>query len=201
MSKKIDIELIESSMKNILIALGDDPEREGLKETPKRVANMFQEVFSGMKYTNKEIAKLFSKCFEDEDFACPKYNNMIIVKDISIFSYCEHHMALMYNMKATVAYIPREKVLGLSKIIRIADMVSRRLQLQERIGMDIADVIEMATDSKDVAVIIEGEHSCMSARGIKKHGSLTKTAVFKGEFDKKEALKRELLLLINEESR
>lgn len=200
MSKEIDCKLIEKSIRDILIALGDNPDREGLRDTPQRAAKMFGEVFEGMKYTNAQIADMFNTCFDEEDFALPLYNNMVIVRDIPIFSYCEHHLALMYNMKVTIAYIPNGKILGLSKILRIADMASRRLQLQERIGTDIAEIMEFSTTSKDIAVIIEGEHSCISSRGIKKHGSYTKTTVFKGDFDKKESLRTELLLLLNKEN-
>lgn len=196
MAKEIKTQIIEEKIRDILAALGDDPEREGLKETPQRVAKMFQEVFEGMQYSNEEIAEMFGKTFEEEDFAHEQYKNMVIVKDIPIFSYCEHHLALMYNMKVTVAYIPKNKVLGLSKIARIADMVGRRLQLQERIGMDIAEIVQMATESDDVAVVIDGEHSCMTVRGIKKSGSVTKTTTFKGAFDQNEALRHEFLLLL-----
>ncbi|WP_238883983.1 GTP cyclohydrolase I FolE [Clostridium sp. YIM B02551] len=196
MKKEIDKKSIERNIREILIALGDNPDREGLKDTPKRVAKMFEEVFEGMLYSNEEIAEKFGVTFEEEDFALEKHKNMVIVKDIPIFSYCEHHIALMYNMKVSVGYIPNEKVIGLSKIARIAEMVGKRLQLQERIAMDIADVIEMATDSKDIAVIVEGEHSCMTSRGVKKPGSVTKTTVFRGEFDKKDSLRQEFLLLL-----
>ncbi|MBL4931240.1 GTP cyclohydrolase I FolE [Clostridium paridis] len=196
MKKEIDKKSIERNIREILIALGDDPDREGLKDTPKRVAKMFEEVFEGMLYSNEEIAEKFGVTFEEEDFALEKHKNMVIVKDIPIFSYCEHHIALMYNMKVSVGYIPNEKVIGLSKIARIAEMVGKRLQLQERIAMDVADVIEMATDSKDIAVIVEGEHSCMTSRGVKKPGSVTKTTVFRGEFDKKDSLRQEFLLLL-----
>lgn len=196
MRKEIDKKSIEKNIREILIALGDNPDREGLKDTPMRVAKMFEEVFEGMLYSNEEIAERFGVTFEEEDFALEKHKNMVIVKDIPIFSYCEHHIALMYNMKVSVGYIPNEKVIGLSKIARIAEMVGKRLQLQERIAMDIADVIEMATDSKDIAVIVEGEHSCMTSRGVKKPGSVTKTTVFRGEFDKKDSLRQEFLLLL-----
>ena len=105
-----------------------------------------------------------------------------IMKDIDLFSYCEHHMALMYDMKATVAYIPQGKVIGLSKIARIADMVGRRLQLQEKIGKDIADIMTEITGSQDVAVLLEAKHSCVSARGIKKTDTKTFTAELRGKF-------------------
>ena len=127
----IDKEAIKEHIRGILVALGDDPNREGLKETPDRVAKMYEEVFEGMNYSNHEIAQMFSKTFED-DLSVKDHKDMVIVKDIDIFSYCEHHMALMYDMKVSVAYLPKDKVLGLSKIARICDMVGKRLQLQER---------------------------------------------------------------------
>lgn len=177
----IDSKAIEEHIRGILVALGDDPEREGLIDTPRRVAKMYQEVFEGMNYTNHEIAQMFGKTFED-GFEVNDSKEMVVMKDIDLFSYCEHHMALMYDMKATVAYIPSGKVIGLSKIARICDMVSKRLQLQERIGRDIADVIQEVTGSADVAVILEGCHSCMTARGIKKPGSKTLTTELRGRF-------------------
>ena len=183
--RKIDKDAIEYHIREILKALGDDPEREGLKETPSRVARMYEEVFEGMKYTNDEIAEMFNKTFEEygnEDEGVSRIGDMVVVKDIDIFSYCEHHMALMYDMKVTVAYVPNGKVIGLSKIARVADMVSKRLQLQERIGSDIADVITKITGSEDVAVYIEGCHSCMTARGIKKNQAKTYTQTLRGKF-------------------
>ena len=145
---------------------------------------MYEEVFAGMCYTNEEIAEMFGKTFEqDLDFATDS-KDMVVVRDIDIFSYCEHHMALMYDMKVSVAYIPNGKIIGLSKIARIADMVGRRLQVQERIGTDIAEIMEMVTGSKDILVKIEGCHSCMTARGIKKNGSKTVTTTMRGAFQK-----------------
>ena len=178
----IDRAAVEEHIRGLLIALGDDPDREGLKETPSRVAKMYEEVFEGMNYTNHEIACMFDKTFED-DLTFEKDNSdSVIVKDIDIFSYCEHHMALMYDMKVTVAYVPKGKVIGLSKIARIADMVSKRLQLQERIGTDIAEIMQEVTGSEDVAVLIEGCHSCMTARGIKKTAAKTYTSTLRGKF-------------------
>lgn len=182
--KKINKKSIEKNIREILIALGADPDREGLKDTPERVARMYEEVFAGMCYTNEEIAEMFGKTFEqDLDFATDS-KDMVVVRDIDIFSYCEHHMALMYDMKVSVAYIPNGKIIGLSKIARIADMVGRRLQVQERIGTDIAEIMEMVTGSKDILVKIEGCHSCMTARGIKKAGSKTVTTTMRGAFQK-----------------
>ena len=190
--KKIDTKAIEYHIAGILKALGDNPEREGLIDTPKRVAKMYEEVFEGMNYTNEEIADMFNKTFaldrleeEFENVECKSQNgnsDMVVVKDIDIFSYCEHHLALMYDMKVTVAYIPKGRVIGLSKIARIADMVSKRLQLQERIGSDIADIMQMVT-AEDIAVLIEGCHSCMTARGIKKTNTKTYTQTLRGRFN------------------
>ena len=178
----IDTNAIKKHIRGLLIALGDDPDREGLKETPDRVARMFTEVFEGMNYTNEQIAQMFDKTFEDEmDFASDS-KDLVIVRDIQLFSYCEHHMALMYDMTATVAYMPNGKVIGLSKIARIADMVSKRLQLQERIGSDIAQIMQMVTGSEDVAVLIDGSHSCMTARGIRQTNARTSTSTLRGRF-------------------
>lgn len=171
------LNIIEESVKNILVALGDDPEREGLIDTPSRVARMYDEVFEGMRYTNEEIASMYNKCFEET-----KTSDLVVVKDINVFSYCEHHIALMYNMSVSVAYIPNGKVIGLSKIARIADMVCKRLQLQERITADIAEILELILDTKDIMVVVEGEHSCMSARGINKPGTKTLSRITKGAF-------------------
>ena len=181
--KEIDTEAVAYHIRGLLEALGDDPDREGLKETPQRVARMYEEVFEGMRYTNEEIAQMFDKTFsEDEEGGTDRYGDMVVVKDIDIFSYCEHHLALMYDMKVTVAYVPNGKVIGLSKIARIADMVTKRLQLQERIGTDIADIITQVTGSEDVAVYIEGCHSCMTARGIRKTNTKTYTQTLRGRF-------------------
>ena len=187
----IDLKKIEEHIRGILIALGDDPNREGLIETPKRVANMYEEVFEGMNYTNEEIATMFNKTFE-EDYKTSS-NDLVIVKDIEVFSYCEHHMALMYDMNVAVAYIPKGKVIGLSKIARICDMAAKRLQLQENLGNDIAEIISIATGSNDVAVIIEGSHSCMTARGIKKTTSKTYTQTLRGQFETDGKLQARLL--------
>lgn len=188
----IDKEAIKFHIKGILEALGDDPEREGLKETPDRVARMYEEVFEGMNYSNAQIAEMFSKTF-DEDSPSGS-SEMVVVKDIEVFSYCEHHLALMYDMKVSVAYIPHGKVIGLSKVARIADMAAKRLQLQERLGNDIAEIMTMASGSQDVAVYIEGKHSCMTARGIRNGSSSTSYTVFRGKFENDFELQRKFLM-------
>lgn len=191
----IDKKKIEEHVRGILEALGENPDREGLVDTPKRVANMYEEVFEGIKYSNKDIAEKFGVTFEEEDIYTEEHMDMVIMKDIELFSYCEHHLAMMYNMKAAVAYLPNKKVLGLSKIARIAEMATKRLQLQERIGKDIAEIICMATGSDDVAVIITGEHGCMTTRGIKKPGTKTTTTTLRGRFERDNELLNKFLML------
>lgn len=192
----IDKEAIREHIRGILLALGDDPDREGLKETPDRVARMYEEVFEGMNYTNHEIAEMFNKSFQDDLSVEPDRKDIVLVRDIPIFSYCEHHIALMYDMKISVAYIPNGKVLGLSKIARICDMAAKRLQLQERIGSDVAEIMCEAADTADVAVIIHGTHSCMSARGIKKDAASTVTTTLRGRFEKEAALQNQLYMML-----
>jgi len=179
----IDREKIEEHIRGLLVALGEDPGREGLVDTPKRVAKMYEELFEGIQYTNDEIATMFTKTFADDPDMFSSSSDLVILRDIEFFSHCEHHLALMYNMKATVAYIPRGKVLGLSKIVRIVDMVGKRLQLQERIGSDIAEIMQKATDSEDVGVIIEAQHACITTRGIKKIRRASCTTTLRGIFE------------------
>ena len=173
--------------KSIINLLGEDVDREGLLKTPERVAKAMQFLTKG--YHEDPAAVLRGAMFKEED-----YKQMVIVKDIDIFSYCEHHMALMYDMKVTVAYVPNGKVIGLSKIARIADMVSKRLQLQERIGTDIAEIMQEITGSDDVAVLIEGCHSCMTARGIKKTAAKTLTTTFTGRFKTDASLQMRVMM-------
>ena len=191
MKKEFDHKKIKEAIRTIITELGDDPDREGLRETPDRVARMYDEVFEGMRYTNDEIADMFNKCFEDVSS-----RDLVLVKDIEVFSYCEHHMALMYNMKCHVGYIPNGKVIGLSKIARICDMVAKRLQLQERICSDIAEIMQKICETEDVIVIVDGEHSCMTARGIKSRGAKTRTSAIRGLFDSDHELRREVYDLL-----
>ena len=190
MVKDIDTERIKAAVRELIIALNDDPDRPGLVETPDRVARMFEEVYEGMCYTNEEIAHMFDKTFEEI-----VTDDMVIISDIPVFSHCEHHLALMYDMKVHVAYLPTGRVIGLSKVGRIADMVATRLQLQERIGQDVADILEMVLQTEDVAVIIEGKHACMTSRGVKKD-SVTKTSTLRGKFRENAMLRAEMLNLV-----
>ena len=162
----IDEKRLENAFREIILALGDDPKREGLVDTPKRAASMYVEMFEGMNYTNDEIVEMFNKKFDGDYLTDSK--NIVVMKGIDIFSHCEHHLALMYDMTVDIAYIPNGKVIGLSKLARIADMVSKRLRLQERIGNDILYIVKKITNSNDIIVRIEGCHSCVTARGVKK---------------------------------
>ena len=187
----INTSKVEEAIKMLITALGDNISRPGLLETPERAAKMYTEMFEGMNYTNDEIAQMFNKCFEEV-----QTNDWVLVKDIGIFSFCEHHLALMYNMKAHIAYRPKDKIIGLSKIARIADMAAKRLQLQERIGSDIADILQKVLDTDDVMVVLEGEHSCMTARGVRAQGAGTRSVYTGGIFAIDTALRQEILLQI-----
>jgi GTP cyclohydrolase I len=184
----MDKQKIELAVHDFLVAIGENPEREGLIETPKRVAKMCEEVLAGIQYSNHDIATMFSKSFEaSQDDNC---DSVVVMKNIEVFSYCEHHLALMYDMAVNVAYLPHGKVIGLSKIARICDMAAKRLQLQEKLGHDIAEIIAEATGSPDVGVLITGSHSCMTARGIKSTQARTTTKTLLGAFRQDEKLQR-----------
>jgi len=175
----MDIPRIEQAVRTFLLAVGEDPTREGLKETPKRVAKMYAELLEGIQYTNHDLAKMYDKTFSIDS---ESQKDMVLVKDISAFSFCEHHIALMYDMKISVAYIPQDKVIGISKIARIANMVCKRLQLQEKISNDIYEVLREILHTDDIAVHITAKHSCMTARGIKNPSAVTITNKFSGRF-------------------
>ncbi|MDY6084484.1 MAG: GTP cyclohydrolase I [Dialister sp.] len=178
---------LEQAARLIIEAVGEHAEREGLLETPRRFADMMEEQLAYAGVSNEDIAREFDKTFVSDE------RDMVVVRDIPAFSYCEHHMALMYNMTVTAGYLPRGRVIGLSKIARIADAVSRRLQIQERMGRDIRDILRKVIRTEDVIVLIEGEHSCMTARGIKKPGAKTRTLASSGRFKEDGRLRREFL--------
>ena len=179
--KEIDTEAVAYHIRGLLEALGDDPDREGLKETPQRVARMYEEVFEGMRYTNEEIAQMFDKTFEEDLTFSSENSDFVIVKDIDFFSLCEHHMLPFFG-KAHVAYIPKKYITGLSKIPRVVDIFARRLQIQERLTMQIKDCIQETLDPLGVMVVIEAQHMCMQMRGVEKQNSLTTTSDFTGFF-------------------
>ena len=192
MGNKIDSNKIKELTREFLKALGDDPDREGLKNTPDRVSRMCQELFEGMNYTNEEIAQKFDVCFEDV-----QTGDLVVESHIPIHSMCEHHILPMYDMYVSIGYIPNSRVIGLSKLARIADMCGKRLQLQERIGSDIADVLEQVLNTKDVIVVIQGKHACMTMRGIKAREAVTRTATLRGAFNTDFNLRQEFYSLID----
>ena len=202
-SRLLNKDRLEKVIREFLEIVDENPDREGLKETPKRVAKYWIELLEGQKYTNREIADMYNKCFDldDEEDSKVGENNLgqdlVIETGINIFSHCEHHLALMYDMDVTIAYIPNKKVIGLSKMARIAEMVGKRLQLQEKIGADIADIMQMILDTEDVAVLIRGKHGCMTARGAKAREAVTKTSCLNGKFKTNPNLRMEMLTLLN----
>lgn len=193
----INKQKIEEHFREILIALGENPDREGLKETPKRVAKAYAEIFNGLNYTNEEIAKMYDKGFTDEDIESSSqgFGEFVLVKNIKAFSCCEHHFLPM-ELDVHVAYIPGKKVLGLSKLPRVVKHVCKRPQLQERIGRDIFDVLNIMTESDDIIVIIEGKHMCVSMRGTESVDSVTSTMFSGGKFKINTQLRQEVLRMV-----
>jgi len=183
----MDKKKIKKAVKMILEAIGEDLSREGLRDTPERVADMYEEIFAGMKQKPADVIKIFHAEEHDE---------MIILKDIPFYSVCEHHMMPFFG-NAHIAYVPKgNKLLGLSKLARMVDMFARRLQLQERMTSQIADTIMKAIDPLGVLVIAEAEHLCTTMRGVKKPGSLMMTSAIRGIFRKNESTRKEALSLI-----
>ena len=167
----MDKERIQNAVREILIAVGEDPDREGLLETPKRVANMYEEIFAGLTEDPKQHIKLFNEQSNDE---------MVIVKDIPFYSMCEHHLLPFFG-KAHIGYIPSDnKIIGLSKLARIVDNFAKKSQVQERLTSDIADFLNDNLQPKGVAVIMEAEHMCMTMRGARAAGSKTQTSALRG---------------------
>lgn len=193
MKKSFNLQKIESLIHELLIELQDDPNRPGLVETPKRVAKMYAEILEGQLYTNKEIAEMFNKCFDTNTV---KSRSLVVEKGITIFSLCEHHLATMYDMTVSIGYIPKNKVIGLSKLNRIAQMCAKRLQLQEKLCEDIAEVVSLIVETDDVAVYINGKHACVSMRGIKDSNASTSSCCLKGAFRKDANLRAEFLTMI-----
>mgnify|MGYP006242480819 FL=1 len=188
-SKKISDKEAEEAFKTILLWMGEDPNREGLLETPKRVVKAFKEYFKGYK---EDPVQVLDKTFGDVD----GYDDMVIQKNISIQSHCEHHMAPIIG-KAHVAYIPNERVVGLSKLARVVEVFSKRLQTQERLTMQIANILMQSLDAKGVAVTIDSTHQCMTMRGIKKEQATTVTNYYLGQFKEDLSYQNRYLRLIS----
>ena len=182
----MDKEKIEQAVSMIIEAIGENPNREGLLETPQRVARMYEEIFSGL---NQDAKVHLSKSFEIVD------DNMVIEKDIPFYSMCEHHLLPFWG-KVNIAYIPDKRVAGLSKLARTVDVYSKKPQLQERLNIEIADALMKYLNCKGCLVIIEAEHMCMNMRGVKKPGTSTMTSVARGAFEEDLDLKNEAYRLM-----
>lgn len=170
-------QMLISAGELILQAFGKDLQDPSLKETPKRFAKMMLEQLEGEFYSDSDLVSKFGKCFETTGHC------IVTCTNIPVFSHCEHHLALMYNMNVSIGYYPRTKVIGLSKMARIADMVAKRFQIQERMGFSIHRIMSAILSTDNVIVMIEGEHSCMTARGIKKPEAVTRTLHTSGVFE------------------
>ena len=182
----VDMARLERAIRELLAAVGEDPEREGLRETPARVARMYAELFQGLHQDPKtELQKFFTE----------KYDEVVLVRDISFNSMCEHHL-LPFMGKAHIGYIPNGKVIGLSKLARVVESVSRRPQVQERMTEQLANLLESELGAKGVAVVVEATHTCMTIRGVRKPGSLCVTSAMKGLFRRNESSRSEVMQLI-----
>lgn len=183
---QVDLQAIEGAVRTILRAVGENPDRAGLLETPRRVARMYKEMFAGL---HRDRARHLKVMFPED------YDELVLVRDIGFTSMCEHHL-LPFSGVAHVAYLPKGRVTGLSKLARVVEDVAMRPQVQERLTQTIADLIEKELESSGVAVVIEAEHSCMSIRGIRKPGSLTVTSALRGTFRTNAASRAEVMSLI-----
>lgn len=182
----VNKEKIEEAVRLLLEGIGEDTDREGLRDTPERVARMYEEIFSGME---EDAGEHLSRTFTAEN------NEMILEKDIVFYSTCEHHLMPFYG-KAHIAYIPDGKVVGISKLARTVEVFARRLQIQEKLTAQIADAVMECLSPRGVMVLVEAEHMCMTMRGVKKPGSHTVTMVSRGIFEEDETLKRTFLDLV-----
>jgi GTP cyclohydrolase I len=190
-SGRVDLPRIQRAVREILAAVGEDPDREGLQETPARVARMYAELFSGL---HQEPREHLQKFFTQE------YDEVVLVRDIAFNSICEHHL-LPFMGQAHIAYIPNGRVIGLSKLARVVEVVSKRPQVQERMTEDIANLLVDELDAKGVAVVIEASHSCMTIRGVRKPGSICVTSAMKGVFRSNVSSRSEVMTLIYGERR
>ncbi len=182
----MDQQKIKTAVRMILEAIGEDPTREGLRETPERIAEMYTEIFEGL---GQDPAQELAVGFEED------HEEMVVVKDIPFYSCCEHHL-LPFHGIAHVGYIPQGRVAGISKIARVVELLARRPQLQERLTSQIADIVMEALRPQGVAVVVEAVHLCMTMRGIKKPGSVIVTSAIRGQFRRSAATRMEFLELI-----
>jgi GTP cyclohydrolase I len=182
----VDQARIEAAVREILLAVGEDPDREGLRETPARVARLYAEVCSGLRADPRE---LLQKTFTQ------KYDEMVLVKDIRFASICEHHLLPFFG-KAHIAYLPQGKIVGLSKLARVVEALSHRPQVQERMTEELADLLMSELDARGVGVILEGSHTCMTIRGVRKPDSVCTTSAMRGTFRSNPSTRSELMALI-----
>jgi GTP cyclohydrolase I len=182
----VDHARIEAAVREILAAVGEDPDREGLRETPARVARMYAELFSGLHHNPRQ---LLQKTFTQ------KYDEMVLVKDIGFASMCEHHL-LPFMGKAHIAYLPNGKIVGLSKLARVVGVLSRRPQVQERMTVELADLLMDVLNARGVGVVLEATHTCMTIRGVHRPGSLCTTSAMRGGFRDNQLTRSELMALI-----
>lgn len=189
-SDEVDLPRIEAAVREILDAVGEDPNREGLLETPGRVARMYAEMFAGLKHdAGRHLSKVFTE----------KYDEIVLVRDISFCSMCEHHL-LPFTGTAHIGYLPSGKVVGLSKLARVVEEIARRPQVQERMTEQIADLIVDRLEARGVAVVCQATHSCMTMRGVRKPGSLCVTSAMRGVFRDDASSRAEVLNLINRQA-
>ncbi|WP_375636064.1 MULTISPECIES: GTP cyclohydrolase I FolE [unclassified Bartonella] len=186
--KRPSIEEVEEAIRTLLLWIGENPNREGLLDTPRRIAKAYRELFSGYSQSVKEI---LGTVFEEVS----GYNEAVIVKNIPFYSHCEHHMIPIIG-KAHIAYLPNDKIVGLSKIVRVVDIFSRRLQTQEAMTAQVAHALKTYLKPHGVAVLIEAEHMCMAMRGIQKQGSTTITKNFHGYYEKDQAAQAHFMMMI-----
>jgi GTP cyclohydrolase I len=182
----VDLKRIAAAVREILLAVGEDPEREGLAETPDRVARMYEEMFAGLR---KDPALVLKKTFTE------KYDEMVLVKNISFESMCEHHLLPFFG-KAHIAYLPNGRIVGLSKLARIVEILSRRPQVQERMTEEIADLVMQELHARGVGVVLDATHTCMAVRGVRKADSVCVTSAMRGVFQSNSSTRSEFMALI-----
>ncbi len=185
-TRSVDLDRIAKAVREILVAVGEDPDRDGLRDTPARVARMYAELFRGL---NQDPRAHLRKCFAE------KYDEIVLVKDIDFESVCEHHL-MPFMGKAHIAYLPKGRIVGLSKLARVVEVMAHRPQVQERMTQEIADLLMDELDAKGVAVVLEATHTCMTVRGIHKPNSICTTSAMRGVFRTNLSTRSELMALI-----
>jgi GTP cyclohydrolase I len=187
LERPVDEERVARAVREILLAIGEDPDREGLRRTPRRVARMYAEMFAGLRIDPREYVSAF---FTEQ------YDEMVVLRDISFFSMCEHHL-MPFEGKTHIAYLPDGRVIGVSKLARVVEAFARRPQVQERLTTQIADLLMEGLKAKGVAVVIEATHTCMTCRGVKKPGSIMVTSAVRGECCTNSSTRAEVMSLLH----